>query len=101
MRKDRKNKNFLNRVATTDKEKMFFHYQQNFSNFMMKIRGELTQQELATILSKYTPSNRKIKQTSIASYEKCRTLPNIDTLYAISRYSGISSDNILEIIFKV
>jgi transcriptional regulator with XRE-family HTH domain len=101
MQKDRKNKKFLNRIVITDKDKIFFHYQQNFSNFVLKIRGELTQQELATALSKYTPSNREIKQTSIASYENCKTLPNIDTLYAISRYSGISSDKILDIIFKV
>lgn len=101
MRKDRKDRKCLARVTTTKKEQVFFQYQQNFSNFILKIRGELTQQELANVLSKYTPSNREIKQTSIASYENCKTLPNVDTLYAISRYSGISSDKILDIIFQV
>lgn len=74
--------------------------QGRFGNLIKNLRGNLTQRELADNLSDYTPAGNSIKQTSIASYENAKALPSLDTFYAVVKYSGITADELLEIIFN-
>lgn len=90
-----KNKNNRN-----EKSEIFFTYQERLSDFIIKLRGKKTQREIADILSEYTPAGNTVKQTSISSYEKKKTLPSLDTFYAIVKHTGIPSDELLNMIFE-
>lgn len=82
-----------------NKSDNLYQCQLRFSQIIRSLRGNRTQRDFADALSAFTPAGNSIKQTSIASYENAKSLPSIDTFYALAKFTGITADELLNKIF--